>query len=144
MTGIVVGFDGSDGARQALIWAVDEAGRRGVPLTVITVVPLRVVFGPANAPVPGVVDEEMLNAALSAARTAAGEAAAGRDVSVSVRAVAGAPAEELLDASAGADMVVVGSRGCGGFKRLLLGSVSSQVVHHAACPVVVIPSSSRA
>ncbi len=144
MRGIVVGFDGSEDARHALSWAVDEAEHRSVPLTVITVVPLRVMFGPANAPVPGMLDEELLKAALSAARRAADQAAEGRDVSVSVRAVAGAPAGELLGASADADMMVVGSRGCGGFKRLLLGSVSSQVVHHAACPIVVIPSRSRA
>jgi nucleotide-binding universal stress UspA family protein len=48
-------------------------------------------------------------------------------------------AEELVNASRDADMLVVGSRGGGGFARLLMGSVSSQVVHHASCPVVVIP-----
>jgi nucleotide-binding universal stress UspA family protein len=57
-----------------------------------------------------------------------------------VRAVSGLPSEVLLDAAAGADMIVVGSRGAGGFKRLLLGSVSSQVSQHAHCPVVVIPA----
>jgi nucleotide-binding universal stress UspA family protein len=45
---------------------------------------------------------------------------------------------ELLTASAGADMIVVGSRGAGGFRRLLLGSVASQVTHHAHVPVVII------
>jgi nucleotide-binding universal stress UspA family protein len=64
-----------------------------------------------------------------------------RPPSVTVRAVTGLPAEELLSAAAGADMIVVGSRGAGGFKRLLLGSVSTQVTHHAPCPVVVIPDS---
>jgi nucleotide-binding universal stress UspA family protein len=59
--------------------------------------------------------------------------------SVTVQAVTGLPAEPLLQAAAGADMLVVGSRGAGGFKRLLLGSVSTQVTHHAHCPVVVIP-----
>jgi nucleotide-binding universal stress UspA family protein len=48
-------------------------------------------------------------------------------------------AEELLNASADADMIVVGCRGAGGFKRLLMGSVGTQVTHHALCPVVVIP-----
>ena len=50
------------------------------------------------------------------------------------------PAKALLDAASGADMLVVGSRGRGGFQGLLLGSVSQQVLHHAKCPVVVIPT----
>jgi nucleotide-binding universal stress UspA family protein len=58
---------------------------------------------------------------------------------VTVNVTTGEPAEELIIASRDADMLVLGSRGSGGFTRLLLGSVSSQVVHHAACPVVVIP-----
>jgi len=58
---------------------------------------------------------------------------------VTVRAVSGLPAEELINASREADLIVVGSRGGGGFAKLMLGSVSSQVLHHAHCPVVVIP-----
>jgi nucleotide-binding universal stress UspA family protein len=63
-----------------------------------------------------------------------------RPPSVTVKSATGLPAEELISAAAGADMIVVGSRGAGGFKRLLLGSVSTQVTHHAHCPVVVIPA----
>ena len=59
--------------------------------------------------------------------------------SVTVRAVSGIAAQELIKASTDSDLVVVGSRGGGGFARLMLGSVSTQVVSHAACPVVVIP-----
>lgn len=58
--------------------------------------------------------------------------------SVTVRAVSGQPAQALIEASADADLVVVGSRGAGGFATLLTGSVSSKVVNHAACPVVVV------
>ena len=58
---------------------------------------------------------------------------------VTVKAVTGLAAEALLQAAQDADMVVVGSRGAGGFKRLLMGSVSTQVTQHARCPVVVIP-----
>jgi nucleotide-binding universal stress UspA family protein len=56
-----------------------------------------------------------------------------------VSVVTGDAAEELVRASRDADMLVVGSRGSGGFARLLMGSVSSQVTHHATCPVVIIP-----
>ena len=60
---------------------------------------------------------------------------------VTVSVAQGDAAEELVNASRDADMLVVGSRGSGGFARLLMGSVSSQVTHHAACPVVIIPGS---
>ena len=57
--------------------------------------------------------------------------------------VSGTPAHELLSAAKDADLIVVGSRGAGGFTRLLMGSVSTQVSHHAHCPVVVIPPEDR-
>jgi nucleotide-binding universal stress UspA family protein len=57
--------------------------------------------------------------------------------SVTIRVVSGYAASELIEASRDADLLVVGSRGAGGFTKLLMGSVSSQVVNHAACPVVV-------
>jgi nucleotide-binding universal stress UspA family protein len=58
---------------------------------------------------------------------------------VTVQAVSGTPATELINASRDADLVVVGARGGGGLARLLMGSVSSHVVHYAACPAVVVP-----
>jgi nucleotide-binding universal stress UspA family protein len=58
---------------------------------------------------------------------------------VTVRAVIGFPSQALIEASREADLLVVGSRGAGGFAKLMAGSVSSQVVHHAHCPVVVVP-----
>ena len=63
----------------------------------------------------------------------------GERPAVTVRAISGVPAEELIKAGEGADLLVVGSRGSGGFGQLRLGSVSSQVTHHAPCPVVVVP-----
>jgi nucleotide-binding universal stress UspA family protein len=66
-----------------------------------------------------------------------------RPESVTVQSVSGTPTEELLRAARDADMIMVGSRGAGGFTYPLLGSVSSRVAHRAHCPVVVIPSEDR-
>jgi nucleotide-binding universal stress UspA family protein len=63
-----------------------------------------------------------------------------RPASVTVRAISGFPSKELIDASREADLLVVGSRGAGGFARLMVGSTSDQVMHHAHCPVVVVQS----
>lgn len=143
MAGIVVGFDGSDGAQAALDWAVTEAERRQTPLIAVAVVSRAVTLGPDVAPMLGPVEQDRLRTMSEVARVAVEKAAADRDVRTEVRAIAGAPAEELLNASADADLLVVGSRGHGGFSRLLLGSVSSQCVHHATCPVVVVPNGKR-
>jgi nucleotide-binding universal stress UspA family protein len=67
----------------------------------------------------------------------------GRPESVTVQSVNGLPTDALLAAARDADMLVVGSRGAGGFPRSLMGSVSSQVTRHANCPVVVIPAQHR-
>jgi nucleotide-binding universal stress UspA family protein len=63
--------------------------------------------------------------------------------SVTVKAVHGFPVEELIKAGQDADMIVLGSRGAGGFTRLMMGSVSSQVVLHAHCPVLIVPPEDR-
>jgi nucleotide-binding universal stress UspA family protein len=63
--------------------------------------------------------------------------------SVTVRVASGSVVEELVNAAKDADMLVVGSRGAGGFSRLMMGSVSSLVTQHATCPVVVIPPTDR-
>jgi nucleotide-binding universal stress UspA family protein len=123
---------------------VHEAAIRRAPLTVLTV--NQAVAGYWGAPVAYARDPGL--AAHARDRDKAQEetghvleqAGAARPPSVTIRAVTGLPAEELLNASADADLIVVGSRGAGGFKRLLMGSVSTQVTHHARCPVVVIPS----
>jgi nucleotide-binding universal stress UspA family protein len=143
MTGIVVGFDESARARQALSWAMHEAGIRGAALTVVTVVPA--MASPFTGHPLSVPDGDN---AIRRARQAAEEevAESGREiggpgpVSVTVMASAGFPVQALIDASKDADLVVVGARGAGGFAALLLGSVSSQVAQHAACPVVIVPA----
>ena len=145
MTGIIVGIDGSDHSQHALDWAVHEAWVRQLPLTVLSVYQTTVGSwgGPATYPQDIALSADARKDADDAAGKALANAAGGRPESVTVRAVCGIPAEELVAASRDADMVVVGSRGTGGFARLLLGSVSSQVVHHAHCPVVVIPAGDR-
>ena len=143
MPGIIVGVDGSARSHQALEWAVREAGIRNAPLTVLTVQPAVVGFYSTAVAYPGDYDvtERTRTAALAETEEVLDQVENDpHPTSVAVQAVLGVPAEELLRAAANADMIVVGSRGAGGFKKLLLGSVSSYAVHHGHCPVVVIPS----
>jgi nucleotide-binding universal stress UspA family protein len=142
MAGIIVGVDGSHDAHRALEWAMQEAAARHAPLTVITV-HQAAASGWIVAPVFLPVDEPTVEHARQAAEEAVAKAAAqlgqSQPVPVTVRAVTGFPAQELIEASRDADLLVVGSRGGGGFARLMMGSVSDQVAHHAHCPVVVVP-----
>ena len=142
MPGIIVGVDGSVHSKNALEWAMKEAAIRHAPLTVITVHP--VIAGFSGRPVAYPTDGALADKARETAqeevdKTLAGLSGQGPET-VTVQGVSGFPAEVLITAGRDADMLVVGSRGSGGFSRLLLGSVSSQVTHHAHCPVVVIPS----
>jgi nucleotide-binding universal stress UspA family protein len=143
MPGIIVGIDGSAHSRRALEWAVNEAAIRQTPVTVLTV--HQAVAGWAG-PVAYPGDADAIDATRKKVReetdNALAKLAAGvRPPSTTVEAVNGVPTAELLKAAADADadMIVVGSRGAGGFTKLVLGSVSSQIVHHTHCPVVVIP-----
>ena len=142
MPGIIVGVDGSGHSRHALEWAINEAAIRHAPLTVLTV--QQAIIGYWGAPVVYPGDAELAEHARKIAQdetdTALGKLAAETRPPVTVLAVIGAPGEEILGAAKDADMIVVGSRGAGGFKKLLLGSVSTHVTHHAHCPVVVIPA----
>jgi nucleotide-binding universal stress UspA family protein len=147
MPGIVVGIDGSDHSRRALEWAVREAAVRRTPLTVLTVQQPATAYWGAGAAVPYALpyDQDLIKQALKVAQeetdsTLEQAGPDSRPPSVTVKAVTALPAEALLHAAEDADMLVVGSRGAGGFKRLLMGSVSTQVTHHARCPVVVIPA----
>ena len=142
MPGITVGIDGSDHSQRALEWAIKEAAIRNTPLTVLAV---HQVAGnhwtsnpeiyPADAPEA----EKMRQSAQELVQKLI-DASGGPGPSVTVRAVSGIAAQELIKASNDSDLVVVSSRGGGGFARLMLGSTSGQVVQHSACPVVVIPA----
>ena len=146
MPGVVVGVDGSEHSQRALEWAVKEAGLRNTSLTVLAV---HQVAGnhwnrapeiyPSDAPEA----EKLRQSAQDVVQKAVGAAGAAAPASVTVRAVSGIAAQELINASGDADLVVVGSRGGGGFARLMLGSTSNQVVNHSAAPVVVIPDGRR-
>jgi nucleotide-binding universal stress UspA family protein len=145
MPGIVVGVDGSGHSQRALEWAIGEAAVRHAPLTIVTVHQLVAGYSGRGVPYPG--DSEQAAKAGEVARQDADKILEGmgesRPASVTIDARSGFPAEELLTASEDADLLVLGSRGAGGFSRLLMGSVSSQVTHHAHCPVVIVPPEDR-
>jgi nucleotide-binding universal stress UspA family protein len=142
MTGIVVGIDGSDDAHRALSWAMKEAAVRHLPLTVFAIHEVS-ASGWTGNPIILAGDEPLVEKIRKAAEEAVAKVAAElgepQPPSVTVRAMNGFAAEELIRASRDADLMVLGSRGAGGFARLLMGSVSNQVVHHAHSPVVVVP-----
>ncbi|MGZ4384045.1 MAG: universal stress protein [Gaiellaceae bacterium] len=152
---VVVGVDGSAGATEALRWALAEARLRKVPLRIVHAWMFGYMGGAAggygymgsfgqNASLGVDVSdlhraaEELLEKAIGAI---AGEE---REVEIERQVVEGSAAGVLLDAVSEGDLLVVGSRGHGGFGGLLLGSVSQQCVHHAPCPVVVVHPSKAA
>jgi nucleotide-binding universal stress UspA family protein len=141
MSGIVVGVDGSGHSQRALEWAIKEAAIRQAPLTVVTVHQLVAGYTGRGVAYPN--DAELAEKARQAAELETdkllADMGAERPASVTVVARSGFPAEELLTAANDADMLVLGSRGAGGFAQLLMGSISAQVTHHAHCPVVIIP-----
>jgi len=146
MPGIIVGVDGSGHSQRALEWAMKEAAVRRLPLSVLTV--HQAIVGYFGGVVTSPQDPELTEQAEAAVKAEVDRALAGLDgahpESVKVRAVHGFPVEELVNASKEADMVVLGSRGAGGFTRLMLGSTAGQVVQHAHCPITIVPPEDRA
>jgi len=137
---IVVGVDGSPSSREALQWAVRQAGLTGSTVDAVIAwhYPLTTDgFGMAPVTVDGVGLEE------SAAKTLADAVAGltdppGPGVTINQLVIEGNTVQVLLDTATAADLLVVGSRGHGGFTAALLGSVSLNCVHHASCPVVIV------
>ncbi len=142
MPGIIVGVDGSGHSRRALEWAMKEAALRHEALNVINV--HQAVKGYYGNAVVNAEDRALTEQAREAAQAEANKVLAelgeSRPDTVTVTAVNGFPVEEILTAAEHADIIVLGSRGVGGFTRLLLGSVSSQVAQHAHCPVLIVPA----
>ena len=145
MSGIIVGVDGSGHSQRALEWAMQEAAIRRAPLTVLTVHQAIVGFYGGVAAYPD--DAARTEEAREAAQAETDKVLAGLDgprpEPVTVKAVNGFPVQELVAASKDANVVVLGSRGAGGFTRLLLGSVAGQVAQHAHCPVLIVPPEDR-
>jgi nucleotide-binding universal stress UspA family protein len=142
MPGILVGIDGSAHSQRALEWAAKEAALRHTSLTVLTVHQAVRGFWGGTLHYSG--DEDLVEKGRQAAQAETDKVVASlgdaRPASVTVTATQGIPAEEILNAGADADMIVLGSRGGGGFARQLLGSVSGNVVQHAQVPVMILPS----
>lgn len=137
---ILVGIDGSETAQRALISAAHEAALRGEQLRVVYAWQVPPPFY-AGGYVPDLGPEHeqaQRNAQRLVDEAVAAVAAAQPEVSCIGEAVEGQAAATLLERGRFASLLVVGNRGRGGFKSLLLGSVSQQVVHHAHCPVLVV------
>jgi nucleotide-binding universal stress UspA family protein len=133
---IVVGVDGSPSSKAALAWAIHQAELTGAVVEAVIAWRYPGEYG-FPSPVADNADYEALAAKVVKDAIAEVSGQAG-PVEVRPRVVEGHAAEALLAASAGAELLVVGSRGHGGFVEALLGSVSQNMVHHARCPVVVI------
>lgn len=132
---IVVGVDGSPSSAQALRWAIGQAALTGSVVEAVCAWQYPVSYGWAVTMEDTDMESlarETLEKSIAAARDA------GESVEVRPLVVEQNAARALLDAAEGADLLVVGSRGHGGFAGLLLGSVSQHCVHHAPCPVVVV------
>ena len=137
----VVGLDGSDCATNALEWAVSNAERRASSIELVTAwqTPVAGAY-PMSSPVTVVIDDTEFHdaAAHDVAEVAAGLAPR-LTLPVTAAVGHGGPAQVLLEASESAALLVIGSRGRGGFARLLLGSTSTQCATHASVPTIVVP-----
>ena len=139
MAKIVVGVDGSEPSKDALRWALDEARLRNAELVAVHAwQPVAAI--PEPGPAPGFDMVNVLPEVEEAAErlvNAVVDEVAGDDRTVQRIAREGRTVEVLADAARDADLLVVGSRGVGGFRALLLGSVSQQLAHHAPCPLLI-------
>jgi len=136
---IVVGVDGSASSKTALAWAIRQARLTGAVVEAVIAWELALDYG---YPVPVMTDAKFEKISAQVLADAIAEVADPEEpVTIRLLVVEGNAARVLLDASVGADLLVVGSRGHGGFVEALLGSVGQHCVHHATCPVVVIRDS---
>jgi len=137
---IVAGIDGSESSASALRWAIRQAALTGAAVDAVIAwhYPDLASSGIAVGAVEPTYEIFRENAEKIVADAISSTVDPASDVQVSARVAQGHAAQVLLDASAGASLLVVGSRGHGGFAEALLGSVSQHCVQHALCPVVVV------
>ncbi|HUY49520.1 MAG TPA: universal stress protein [Streptosporangiaceae bacterium] len=135
---VVAGTDGSPESVRAVEWAAREAVLRETSLRIVAVpaLPPRMSTNPATRETVAGMIEQAMNRALAAAASDAAEQAP--DLAIETQLLAGSPASALVESARDASMLVVGSRGAGGFSAMILGSVSRYAATHAACPVVVV------
>lgn len=136
---LVVGIDGSQRAQEALAWAMEEADCHRYDIEIVSSWYLpQYDWADVRPPPPDPRVEMAARTRALVVQAAADVSAALPDIAVSEMAVEGNAASVLIELSKDADLLVIGSRGNGGFKGLVLGSVSQQCVSHAQCPVVVV------
>jgi nucleotide-binding universal stress UspA family protein len=135
---LALGVDGSEGSLRALRWALQEARLRGTRLR--AVLAWSYLDQPPDTFDPAYGEDDARQQLDEALAKVAADA---NGVEIERVVVNDLPARALLDAGRDADLLVVGARGLGGFKGLLLGSVSQQVAQQARCPVVVVPGEER-
>lgn len=137
---VVVGVDGSPSSDEALRVALEEAVRRDAGLRAVTAwrVP-PAAFAAGYGAAPGLETASLEKAARHVLDEAIERAAVPVGLEVEAVVREGHPADVLVDESAGAELLVVGARGHGGFRGMLLGSISDQCAHHARCPILIVP-----
>jgi len=134
---IVVGVDSSEVSLKALRWALEEARLRGSDVEMVHAFPRPELVGMTMVvTLPS--DEELRQASAQVLADSLARAGGPGGVTVTQYVGAGGPASVLVERARGAELLVLGARGLGGFRGMLLGSVTQQVVAHAPCPVVVI------
>jgi nucleotide-binding universal stress UspA family protein len=140
--GVVVGVDGSEGSRAALQYALEDAGRRGTGVRAVVCVVFPeywpAAYGLVPPPTIGELKDDLRGVAQRMIDDVVGDRPDLRTVPLELHAVEGRAATVLVEQSRGADLLVVGHRGRGGFGSAVLGSVGLRCVLHAHCPVVVV------
>ena len=134
---ILVGVDGSEGSHRALAWAMEQAAAR--PAVVRAVIVWQRTFDYGSQQYWPVDESIAADAGERLAATVANVAGHATAIKVEQSVLEGDPGRILCGQSADADLLVIGSRGLGGFAGLILGSVSTKCAHHSQCPVVIVP-----